>query len=90
MTAVTNPHVEMARAVLAATEAATTALHAINTALATGGELGVPVFGFAELMAARGPLGALTHEHGPAIALARNELASLAAATDSPPPKSLG
>lgn len=76
-----NPHAEMATAVLAATEAAKTALEAINVALATGGRLGVPTFGFGHLMAARGPLGALINEHGPAVALARNELASAAATT---------
>jgi hypothetical protein len=79
-----NPHAEMARAVLAATESAAKALEAINTALMIGGQLGVPVFGFAELMAARGALGVLTNEHGPAVALARNELASLAAMTGDP------
>jgi hypothetical protein len=77
---VPNPHGEMATAVLAATEAAKTALVAIDTALATSGRLGVPVFGFTHLMAARGPLGALINEHGPAVALSRNELASLASA----------
>ena len=85
VTTVTNPHAEMARAVLAATEAATTALHAITTALATGGELGVPTFGFAELMAARGPLGVLINEHGPAVALARNELVSLGVTKENTP-----
>jgi hypothetical protein len=79
VTAASNKHTQMATAVLAATDAAKVALVAIDTALATGGRLGVPVFGFAHLMAARGPLGALINEHGPAVALARNELVSAAA-----------
>lgn len=76
-----NPHAEMATAVLAATEAAKAALVAIDTALATGGRLGVATFGFHHLMAARGPLGALVAEHGPAVALSRNELAAAASMT---------
>jgi hypothetical protein len=76
---VPSPHTQMATAVLAATDAAAVALTAINTALATGGQLGVATFGFNELMAARGPLGVLINEHGPAVALARNELVAVAA-----------
>jgi hypothetical protein len=73
---VTGPNQEMARAVLAAAEAARAALAAINTALATGQRLGVPTFGFGQLMACRAPLDALIAEHGPAVNLSRNELAS--------------
>lgn len=70
----TEPHQEMARAVLAAVDAAGAALAAINTALATGQRLGVSTFGFAQLMACRHPLDTLTAEHGPAVALSRNEI----------------
>ncbi|HKS45538.1 MAG TPA: hypothetical protein VJT49_10570 [Amycolatopsis sp.] len=72
----TDPHQEMPRAVLAAVEAAQAALTAIDTALATGQRLGVATFGFAELMACRHPLATLTHEHGRAVSLSRNEIAA--------------
>lgn len=67
-------HVEVARAVLDAVRAAEAALRAIDTALSTAGNLGVPAPGFPHLMAARGSLGALTNPHGPARALAENEI----------------
>lgn len=69
-----SAHVQMARAVLDATNAAEQALRAIDTALALGGELGVAVFGFGQLMGCRQPLAALVTEHGPAVALSRNEI----------------
>lgn len=69
-----NPHEQMARVVLAATEQAARALEAIDMALAVSGELGVPAFGFGHLMACRQPLAALTNEHGPAVALSSNEI----------------
>lgn len=74
----------MSRAVLDAVTAARAALTAVNAALATGGERGVATFGFAHLMACRQPLGQLIAEHGPAVALARNELAALGVEVPQP------
>ena len=72
------------RAELAAAEAATAALEAIDNALILGNQLGVATFGFDQLQACRGPLSQLINPHGRLVALATNELRTLEAAEPGP------